>query len=345
MRKVEIAKRLLRALEASAAAVLVIVVGTEGSAPRETGAWMAVHEDGRVEGTVGGGALEGKAIEDARSLLASGSSRLVRYTIGGASSDTGMVCGGAVELLFVQVTDECSDVLGALIGVLATRGEAVLGIDLSSFDGALPQGEHGGDSARIIDAAPHMALSLGPVDPGAGAGVRGNVYLEPVHPEGRVLVFGCGHVGRALVELLAFAGIEVVALDDRPAMLDAALLPRASERCLVDYGDLAPGVSVDARDFVVVCTSGHASDFEVLAQLLPARPAYVGCLGSKRKSGHIRGRLEEAGFPSDAVDAIHMPVGIPISCETPEEIAISIAAQIVDARRSRAACAGGSRVK
>lgn len=344
MRKVEIAKGLLRALEASAAAVLVIVVGTEGSAPRETGAWMAVHEDGRVEGTVGGGALEGKAIEDSCALLASGASRLVRYTIGGASSDTGMVCGGAVDLLFVQVTDACADAIGSMVDVCGARGEATLEIDLSAFGGALPQGEHGGDAARVSVVPPQMALRRGVVSPDV-AGVRGGFYLEPVHPEGRVLVFGCGHVGRALVEVLSFAGMEVVAIDDRPAMLDAALLPRASERRLVDYGSLAQSVSVGVHDFVVVCTSGHASDFEVLAQVLSTPPFYVGCLGSKKKTARTKARLRESGFPSDAVDAIHMPVGIPISCETPEEIAISIAAQIVDARRSRAACAGGSRVK
>ena len=103
MRKIETIDSLIGALDRDVPAVLVIVVETAGSAPREPGAWMAVFDDGRIEGTVGGGALEARAIEDARLLLASGGSRLVRYTIGGAQSDTGMVCGGAVELLFMRM--------------------------------------------------------------------------------------------------------------------------------------------------------------------------------------------------------------------------------------------------
>lgn len=334
MRKIEIVNGLLGALDRNAAAVLAIVIETVGSAPREPGAWMAVFDDGRVEGTVGGGALEARAIEDARSLLTSGGSRLVRYTIGGAESDTGMVCGGAVELLLMRMTEELRPALERMGDLGRGREEAVCSIGLSPFGGPIPHGEHGGDRAREIPGVPMWIV--GPVKPGPApaAGVDGDWYLEPIFHEGRAYIFGYGHVGRSLAEVLAFAGFDVVALDDRPEVLALARPPRAVECRHVDYGDLSASVQVCERDFVVVCTAGHASDFEVLRQVLDVRPRYVGCLGSKKKTAHTKARLRDAGFSSDAIDSICMPVGVPIACETPQEIAISIAAQMVDARRS-----------
>ncbi len=334
MRKIEIVEGLLGALDRGAAAVLAIVIETVGSAPREPGAWMAVFDDGRVAGTVGGGALEARAIEDARLLLASGGSRLVRYTIGGAASDTGMVCGGAVELLIMRMTGELRPALERMVDLGRGREEAVCSIGLSPFGGPIPRGEHGGDRAREIPGAPTWIV--GPVEPGASpaAGVDGDWYLEPISHEGRAYIFGCGHVGRSLAEVLAFAGFDVVALDDRPEVLKGARVPRAVECRFVDYADLSASVAVCARDFAVVCTAGHASDFKVLEQVLAAHPRYVGCLGSKRKAEHTRARLRDAGFSPDVIETVEMPVGVPIACETPEEIAISIAARMVDVRRA-----------
>lgn len=334
MRKRELIDSLLAALDGDVSAVLAIAVETVGSAPREPGAWMAVLADGRVEGTVGGGALESRVIEDARTLLPSGGACLVRYTIGGAASDTGMVCGGAAELLLLCIDQGHRGALEQMHRIMEARGEGVCVIDLAPFGGALPAGEHGEDQARTCARAPSWTVDSAGCDGLPAPGIRDGHYAEPIRPEPRAYVFGCGHVGRALVEALAFAGFEVVACDDRPEMLEAARLPRASERCRVDYGDLAASISVMRSDFVVVCTAGHASDFEVLAQVLPVGPGYVGCLGSKKKTAHTKARLAAAGFSQPVIDAVHMPVGVPIACETPEEIAISIAAQLIDARRS-----------
>lgn len=334
VRKIEIINSLLSAIGNDVAAVLAIVVETVGSAPREPGAWMAVFADGRVEGTVGGGMLECRAIEDARALLQSGESRLVRYTIGGAKSDTGMVCGGAAGLLLISVMEQQRLACEQMAEMLCERGTGVCSIDLAPFGGPLPQGEHGEDRARATQEPISWTVETAHGEDLPRPGVHGSRYLEPICPEDRAVILGCGHVGRALAEVLTFAGLEVVACDDRPEMLDAARFPRAVDRRQVDYANLAESVSICERDFVVVCTAGHASDFEVLAQALPVRPRYVGCLGSKKKTVHVKARLQEAGLPSAAIEAIHMPVGVPIACETPEEIAISIAAQVVDERRS-----------
>ena len=223
--------------------------------------------------------------------------------------------------------------LEKMTAMFGARSEGVFAIDLAAFGGSLGPGKHGPDASRTVQGTPRMRIECSG-DGGARPGVVGTWYREPIFHEGRAYVFGCGHVGRSLAEVLAFAGFEVVVCDDRAEVLGLAHLPRTVERLRVDYGDLSVSVSIDARDFVVVCTAGHASDFDVLAQVLSARPRYVGCLGSKKKAAHTRARLREAGFPADAIDSIHMPVGVPIACETPEEIAVSIAAQVVDVRRS-----------
>lgn len=342
MRNIEIVNSLLSALDAGLAAVLAIVVETAGSAPRGPGSWMAVFADGRVEGTVGGGALENRVIEDARALLKTAESRLVRYTIGGASSDTGMVCGGSVELLLMSLRVSHRDALRHMADLISARREGTCSIDLTSLGGALPPADHGDARARTAKAAlPWLVVPAeGASGPGAVATPSAprlleHRYLEPIRPEGRALIFGCGHVGRAVVEVLGFVGIEVVACDDRPEMLSQEILPRAAERLCVDYANLAKSLFLGESDFVIVCTSGHASDFEVLTQALRARPAYIGCLGSTRKAANTRARLMGEGFSAEEIDAIHMPIGAPIACETPEEIAISIAAQVVDERRAR----------
>lgn len=334
MEKIDIVRSLVAALDEGARAVLVIVAGTRGSAPREAGAWMAVHADGRVEGTVGGGALEGRAIDDARGLLASGCSRFVRYTSQGSSSDTGMVCGGAVELLSVGVGAEHRGALERMLELLDADELGEFSVDLACLGGEIPAEEHGESCARTVaDTVPLLVEALDGARP-PHAGVSGGRYREAVCRPARAIVFGCGHVGRAVTEVLGFAGFAVAACDNRPEMLDPALLPRAAETHRVDYADLVgSGVVVGPSDYVVVCTSGHAFDYDVLVQVLPGHPAYIGCLGSTRKAAYTKERLLDAGFSTCEIDAIRTPAGVAIACETPEEIAVSIAAQVIDARR------------
>lgn len=160
MRNIEIVDSLIEALDASSgattggvAAVLVIVIETSGSAPRGPGAWMAVHADGRIEGTVGGGALEARVVEDARALLEIAESKLVRYTIGGVGSDTGMVCGGSVELLLMSLDTSFLDPLKRMAGLISERREGVCAIDLAPFGGRLPPEDHGETRARTAKGA------------------------------------------------------------------------------------------------------------------------------------------------------------------------------------------------
>lgn len=335
MNKIEIVDRLLEAVDAGACAELTLVAQTHGSAPRSAGAWMALFEDGAVLGTVGGGSVEGIAQQDARELLQGRRSCLVRYTIGGRSSDTGMICGGAVTLCHVLVDASLRGVLAREREVLASRGEGVLVVDLSVFgEGAGDSSQHGEASRRMVCGPVPMSVESMADQASVNAGIAGSRYLEPISPEGYTYIFGCGHVGRALAATLAATGFAVVACDDRPEMLAEGLMPDAVERRLVDYGNIADTCPIGSRDLVVCATSGHESDRAVVVQALACHPTYLGCLGSKKKTAYVRGQLVEAGFGDDEIARVHMPVGVPIQAETPEEIAISIAAEMIAHRRT-----------
>lgn len=330
MTKTQIIDWMLESIEREGSVELVVLVGEDGSAPRGAGAWMAVRADGSFAGTVGGGRLESLAIERAVELLSAGSSELARYDIGGAAKKAGMVCGGVVDLCLACVDASQRDVLERVRAVLESRGEGVLAIDLAPF-GGIPTGE---SDPRMVRGP--LALSL---EAPAGraldhAGVSEGRYLEPLCPEGFTYVIGCGHVGRALVPVLARAGFAVIACDDRPALLDESLLPGARERRLVNYADLAATCQIGPRDLVVVSTSSHGTDLAVVSHALAAGAGYLGCMGSAKKTAFVHGKLAERGFSQEQIEGIHMPVGVPIACETPDEIALSIAAEMVDYRRT-----------
>lgn len=335
MNKIEIVDRMLAALDAGEQAELVVVTGSHGSAPRSAGAWMAVFANGSFCGTVGGGRVEDLALAEASELLAAGKSRTVRYTLGGKKSDTGMICGGAVDLCYALVDDSVRAALEQERDVLKDRGEGVLAIDLAPLgDDVDDTAAHGAESARTAAGPLAWAVEhpLNQMD--LRAGVSGGRYLEPICPEGFTYIFGCGHVGRACAGALAAAGFAVVACDDRPEMLEADLLPGAVDRRLVDYDDLAATCAIGPRDLVVSATSGHGSDYAVVSQALAAHPSYLGCLGSRKKTAFVRGKLADDGFAPEDIEGIHMPIGVPIHAETPEEIAVSIVAELISHRRT-----------
>lgn len=337
MEKLQVASALVAALEQGRAVELTVVTGTRGSSPRSAGAWMAVDATGSIAGTVGGGAVEDIAIREAMELLAAGSSRTVSYTMGGSVSDTGMVCGGMIDLCYLHFDSDKLEFFKQLEKVLVERGDGALEIDLASFAAARSADApaHDAESAATIAGAP--ALSVVDVEPGVAAGVidadGAPVYLEPLCPEGLTYIFGSGHVGRALAPVLAGAGFAVVSCDNRAEMLSEELLPGVLDRRLVDYGDLAATCEIGPRDIVISSTAGHGSDFAVVSQALAAHPAYLGCLGSKKKTAFIHGKLAEEGYSDEDIASIHMPIGIKIGAETPNEIAISIAAELIAHRR------------
>ena len=152
-------------------------------------------------------------------------------------------------------------------------------------------------------------------------------------PADRVLLFGGGHVARALAKVLSLADYSVEVWDQRPEAVTPALFPDAAAlRCGAWEAALEALAPVAAEDYVVVMTPGHQADFTVLGQVLKAPAKYIGCIGSRSKAAAVRSRLLEAGFSEEEVDRVRSPIGLPVGGKAPGEIAVSVAAEMIACR-------------
>lgn len=325
----EMLKTMRQRLLAGEDLVLVTVIATSGSTPRGAGARMLVGREGRICGTIGGGAVEHRSEQIAGEVLREQSSRDHHFTL--TKNDVqnlGMICGGACHVFFHYLR------AGAAAAIaLAQQAEAGFA--------------RGGDLWLISDLANGGRLSLTDQRTEAMADIRPrhprwlqadgqNLYIEKICDSGRVYVFGGGHVAQELVPVLAHLGFRCTVMDDRPEFADPALFPAAQQVVLGDFGRIADYLQISDQDYVCVMTRGHASDTVVQAQVLRCRPCYCGVIGSRHKAAGVRRVLkEEYGLTDAELDRVTTPIGLEIQSETPAEIAISIAAQLIQHRANR----------
>lgn len=155
------------------------------------------------------------------------------------------------------------------------------------------------------------------------------VYLEPIAPGPTLVIIGGGHVGLALSRVAGDAGFRVTVVDDRADIVDEKRFPRAERRLVGGTGLLDGDLMIDASSIVVVATRGHVHDEEWVRRLLPLGPRYLGMIGSANKVESTFRRLAGEGFSEAELGSVHAPVGLDIGAETPEEIAVSIVAEII----------------
>lgn len=236
--------------------VLCTVVRSRGSVPRHAGAKMLVLPDGRIEGTVGGGEMEGRVIRDALEALREALPRVVHYALVDPKAGDPGVCGGEVE-----------------------------------------------------------------------------IYVEPLELRPTILVIGAGHVGRSLVHLGRWLGYRVVVSDDRPEHCNAEAVPGADEYLPVSIQELVRTFAFTPSTIILMPTRGMAVDVDALPHLLGVPHAYLGVIGSRRRWATAVKKLQEQGIAADRLARVHAPMGLELNAETPEEIALSILAEIVMLRR------------
>ena len=159
------------------------------------------------------------------------------------------------------------------------------------------------------------------------------VVIDPLRKEETVYLFGAGHVAQPTARLAAFVGFRVRVVDDRAEFANADRFPEAEEvRVATDFDSALKGIAVDRSGFIVIVTRGHLHDKTVLMQALRTEAAYIGMIGSRRKRDHIFNALLKQGFTENDLKRVHSPIGLDIGAETPEEIALSIVAELVKAR-------------
>lgn len=327
----QVYQAIVEKLKAGEPLTLVTVAQSKGSAPRHAGAIMVVFADGGAEGTVGGGAVENEARKRAHALLG-GAGEVRRYSLTrDDAAGLGMICGGDVTLLFNPIPAGDAAV------------ESIFEDILSAMDARSPRW-----LAQELDASGnvHMALygknelllgeALTPEPPkgslpsyAEGDRLR---FIDPVVRAGRALIFGGGHVSRALVPILSSIGFPVYVFEDREEFADIARFPAAAGTRLCRMENFLEAFEIIPEDYVVIVTRGHQKDYEVLRQVLSTQAAYIGMIGSRAKVAATKDRLMADGFTKDDLARVYAPIGLPIGAETPEEIAVSIAAEMIQRR-------------
>lgn len=299
---------------------LVALIESEGSTPRTSGAYMLVGKEGLLYGTIGGGGMEYAAQCKAQQCLAAGRQASFEQAYD-LSTKAGMACGGScvAQFCYLPANDETAKLVEQGLAALAAH---------EPWWFLLPLG------ASKANLCIKKDLPL--------TGHRGFVerydtcyYAEQYSYDGRVYVFGAGHVARELVPLLCHLGFSCVVLDDRKEFADAAIFPQADEVRAVDFTQLAEVCSPTERDYAVVMTRGHVHDANCERFLLTTPAGYIGVMGSKNKAALARAALLAEGYTEAQLARVTTPIGIAIGSETPAEIAVSIAAQLIQVRSER----------
>lgn len=296
--------------------VLCTIIADSGSTPRGRGAQMLVGDAGLLSGTIGGGAVEGGAIALGQTLLRERRSAIHEYKLRhNDGEDIGMVCGGdvTVHLQFIAAGDPVwKELAGSVLHRIALRQPGAL---VLALDGGAP-------ALRDVpetDSA-HIALPL------------------PIGE--RAILFGAGHCSLALCPLLTTVGFRVTVVDDRPELVTKERFPTADAVICCDLDRVTETVPIGEEDYVVVMTNGHSHDFAVQEQVLRGKYAYIGVIGSRAKTASVNARLREAGISEAAIASVHTPIGTAIKAVTPEEIAVSIAGEMICVRATRRENAG-----
>lgn len=316
--------------------VLVTITAASGATPRGAGARMLVGREGRICGTIGGGAVEYRSEQVALQVLESGSSRNQDFSLNREDVENlGMICGGEVHVYFQYISagDENVIVLAREAERIFETGAALwLLMNISTGALSLYTKENGVWGAAI----PNGLLEPLPRRPKL-VELNGESYLvEQINSPGRVYIFGCGHVSRELEPVLTHLGFRCVMMDDRPEFARRELFPTAETVRVVDFERIDEYAVIGPEDYVCIMTRGHAYDTVIQAQVLRRRPCYVGVIGSRKKAAGVRMVLKrDYGMTDEELDLITTPIGLEIEAETPAEIAISIAGQMIQVRAQR----------
>ena len=311
--------------------VLVTVIASSGATPRGAGARMLIGREGRICGTIGGGAVEYRSQQIAAKVLEEKTSLGQDFTLTKDDvQNLGMICGGACNVFFhylpggdahtIRLCDQAEEEFrkGGNLWLLTDVGEngqmGLYGDDFGFWGISVPE---------------NLTLSRHPER-------TGNLFAEQINTSGRVYIFGGGHVAQELVPVLAHVGFRCGVMDDRAEFTKPELFPGAEAVICGDLRKISDYMTIGGEEYVCVMTRGHAYDTVVQAQVLKCRPTYCGVIGSAFKAAGVRRTLkEEYGLCDEELDLVTTPIGLNIKGETPAEIAISIAAQMILHRAER----------
>jgi len=323
---------------------LAVILSAEGSAPQGAGAAAIFSSNGLIEGTVGGGALEAVIRNTAVAALGKGYPLIANFVLKGetVAADT-PICGGRVRVLIDPRPGKDKDAFNSLKRSLAANERGVLATSvrcLSSDRVVLRRDWIAAESRSSYDKEIVKTLSGGEprlavfkTESRSGRVDEELLFFEPVLPPARLVIAGAGHIGRAVSHLGRLLDFEVTVIDDRREFANRKNLPDADHVVRADIGKALRAFPFSRDTYVVIVTRGHARDAEALRACVRSEAGYIGMVGSRIKVGLMRKEFIARGWATARrFDRVHSPIGLPIRSKTVQEIAVSIAAEIVLAR-------------
>jgi xanthine dehydrogenase accessory factor len=300
---------------------IATVARVRGSTPVPSGTKMLVGAAGRLIGSVGGGCVEADVIGAALEAQARRRPALVTHHLNAdLAGDLGLSCGGTVDIFVEPLLGD-----DAYIRVLEAAASAESGVVRTAV-----AWEAGGGPVKSFEPLPPDSPRGEP----ATLSRDGRFVVERLIVAPRVFVFGAGHVGAAIGRAAAAAGFRVIVIDDRAEYADPARFDSGIAVLAADVEAALDRYPLNAADAVVIATRGHRNDALILERVATSPAGYVGLLGSRRKKVVVTKGLTAAGVAAKALKRVRVPVGLAIGAVTPEEIAVSVVAELIAWRRA-----------
>lgn len=354
----DILRELLSALETEEHVMLATVISTSGSTPASAFSKMLVKNSGQTWlGTVGGGCMEGDVLEAARKQFGTYTARILTFRLNEDDMLQGLICGGSLDILieplsrvhipfikeWVALRDDGEDgVVATWLGSTGRTGAKLLFKVNEGRESIADQWDrtirehHESFQSLPSDIADETWKAYHRNETRRVRSEKGEWILEPVAGRPHLIIFGGGHVSKSISRAASQAGFKVTIVDDRKEYANPERFPEASHTLAVEFRDAFSHLTVKPSTYIVIVTRGHRSDEDVLEQAVKTSAKYIGMIGSKRKVLTTYEHLVERGVSIDALKRVHAPMGIEIGAVTPDEIAVSIVAQLINVRR----CAG-----
>jgi Xanthine and CO dehydrogenases maturation factor, XdhC/CoxF family len=334
-------------LEKKESFVLATILEKSGSAPRDQGTKMIIKRDFSIIGTIGGGIFEAMAIKLASKVFQNGNSIIRKFSlINKGASALGAACGGDVKLLLEYIDFDDNKILEIYKKVSELKRKGI------NFTLVTKISEEGKDIRKINKWICTEIGFFGEEDDIVQSifrKIRENFknitfekidkdreeyLIEPIFNNESVYILGAGHVAQKIADITKMLDFKTIVLDDREEFANRERFKTADEvKVIPSFDNLLNHITVDCRSYIIIVTRGHAFDKEVLSQMLKTDAKYIGMIGSKTKRDVVYKCLLNEGYSIKDMERVYCPIGLSIFAQTPEEIAVSIAGELVRIRR------------
>jgi xanthine dehydrogenase accessory factor len=347
----DIYSEIVKALEKKGRVALATLTTRVGSAPRAVGAKYLIKGDGTTVGSIGGGCVEAEVWQEAQKVIEKEEGKILHFELTPELlAEGGLICGGDIHIFLEPLGEECLDIYREVARIKQKGGSAILAT-LVSVDGAFSKGK--GSKALLKTSGEKIGSLLGGLELEKKILKEGEallkekkpkvlvlssenrnieILLEPVFSEPTVYLFGGGHVSEQVAPLAKKVHFKVVVIDDREMFANRNRFPEADEVIVSEFERCFDKLNIDESSYIVIVTRGHLYDRFVLEQAVQSKARYIGMIGSKKKIRTLYQNLMERGMKQEVLNQVYAPIGIDINSETPEEIAVSIVAELIKVR-------------